>query len=355
MAMNRLFAGRWTKLAVAGALAVGSAALAAPMPADAGPAVGAPIGPPTAVAPARGSMVYVRNGDIYLARIDGSHAHLIRRGTYYWPSQDDHGVIAAEGFDGLTAPDGSRGVSIYRFARTGKKLGAERTPVDASTLSCPVYAPNYVSLSPDGKHLAYSFFACDEFTTMYTGSKRLSFKGEGAGQQDYIAPQWLSNSTLLVSHLGVQVAGGDELGSYRLGSGGDHVRGWANADAWALGFEAAATRNGRKFAVLEDDAGNYIDGAPRHVKLLLGTAAGVGKKVTVKCRIAIPARTYKAWYGTSTVSMSFAPDGSRLVFDAPGGSWRAMTSHLGNCGSVHAHLWKRNVFDVSFSPARAMS
>lgn len=161
---------------------------------------------------------------------------MIKRGSFYWGSQDNHGVIATEGYDGITAPDGSRGMSIFRFSRAGKQLSKEQTPVDASTYSCPVYPPDYVSLSADGTRLAYSFFACDEFTTLYTPAKKLSFKGQAAGQVGYVAPQWATNSTLVLSHLGVQVADGKELGTYKIHSGGNHVHGWPNADPWAFTF-----------------------------------------------------------------------------------------------------------------------
>src|SRR5690242_19570435 len=61
-----------------------------------------------------GSFVYSKGGNIHLARADGSHDIVFKKGGWYWPSMDNHGVIAAERED-KTAPDGTLGYTIHRF------------------------------------------------------------------------------------------------------------------------------------------------------------------------------------------------------------------------------------------------
>ena len=339
----------WIRPAVAAAAALVTAAplLAAASPSAAAPATGPR---PSAVTTATyRSLVYVKHGDIYLAHPDGSHTRVVKQGTFSWPSMDDKGVIAAERADGRTAPDGSTGYSIYRFTQTGTRLSRVSTPADYSTFSCPTYRPSHVTLSPDGTKVAYDVFFCDEFTALWTPTTKMSFPHQGAGQEDYQAPTWLSNSRIMLSHVGVRVAGGKEIGIYATSDGQDSVRDWFDADSWATGFVATATRDGTKVAVLEDDAANYFDGTPRHVKLVLGTAAGRRQPVTVRCRVSLPAAGFP--YGTSQSRLSFRPNGAALVWDAKAGLWHAITSHLGDCGTLHAHLWIDGAHSGFYSPA----
>lgn len=326
------------------------------------PASGLVAHPPGRAAGGRGthlvarrfsSLVYVKHGDIYVAHPNGRHRRLVRRGTYYWPSMDDHGVIAAEGPDGHTAPDGSAGYSIYRFGQRGKKLSRESTPADFSTLSCPTYPPNHISLSPSGKKVAYDFILCgSETTTVWSPARRMSFRGEGAGQEGWASPVWLSNKKLLVTHVGVRVAGGREAGVVRTRDGGNSVRDWFDADGWATGFTSTATRNGKKVAILEDDAANYFDGEPRHVRLVLGVAAGPRRPVTVRCRVRLSRRQYsRGWHGVSNAALSFKTDGSALVWDGRSGLFHANTRRLSRCGTLKPHLLLKHAHDGFFSPA----
>lgn len=298
------------------------------------------------------SLVYVKNGDIYLAHQDGTHPVLVKKGTFYWPSMDDGGGIVAEAADGRDAPDLSPGYSIYRYWQSGALRSHMPSPADFSTLACPTYPPNHVMVSPDGKHVAYDFFDCDQTITVWTPATNMSFPGQGAGQEGYNAPVWLTSSRMLATHIGVRVAGGKEVGTFTTSSGQDSVGSWFDADSWATGFLATTTRDDKKVAILEDDAADYIDGLPRHVKLVLGTTAGLGKPMTVRCRFSLyPSGYGDGWNGVTNASISFRTGGIGVAWDAGAGTWYANTSNLSNCSSVKPHLWIKGAYDAFFSPA----
>ncbi len=102
----------------------------------------------TATPSARGSIVFVRDHDIWIARADG-HAG----SAYASPSQADNGVIAAQ-----------RGSRIVRFDPAGAPLGSiDPLPLTNSLGHSMDGTPVDVAISPDGQHIAYSFtgFQCD--------------------------------------------------------------------------------------------------------------------------------------------------------------------------------------------------
>lgn len=112
----------------------------------------------TATPSARGSIVFVRDHDIWIARADGAHARAITTdghagSAYASPSQADNGVIAAQ-----------RGSRIVRFDPAGAPLGSiDPLPLTNSLGHSMDGTPVDVAISPDGQHIAYSFtgFQCD--------------------------------------------------------------------------------------------------------------------------------------------------------------------------------------------------
>ncbi|HET6876004.1 MAG TPA: hypothetical protein VFH38_00590 [Jatrophihabitans sp.] len=327
--------------AATGALAALALAAAAPG-AQARPAAGA----------TGGSLVYVKNGAIHLAHADGTHDRVVKKGSWYFVSMDNHGVIAAMAADGRSAPDGSTGYSVYRMSKTGKILGRTPTPVDYSSFGCPTYPSEHVSLSPDGTTLAYDYSDCNgEHVVWAPASGKLRLHAYG----DYFAPQWRSAKQLVISHFGTTLTANQATVGLWTTSG--RPKGWTAglADSWATSYHAAATRDGTKIALIEDDAANYFDAVPRHVRLVFGTAAGPGRPVKTRCAISLPPNLYAAsnWRGTTPAVLSFRPDGNLLAWDAGNGIWTARTRSLAACTktSLHAQLWIRGGGYPYFSPA----
>jgi hypothetical protein len=332
------------KIALAVVATLGGAVLAAaPSSAQAHPAAQARH------AAATGWLVYIKHGAIHLARANGTHDRTFKKGSWTWPSMDSHGVIAAQGPDGSTSPDDSTGYSVYRFNKSGRKISRVRTPADFSTISCYAYPSNHVALSPNGKYLAYDYSDCTGNFAAWTPARRFKLHT----WTDYTAPAWDGAHSLVISHEGVTVTSNQaEIGTW---APGHQARGWSAsvADDWATAYHAVASHNGKKVALIEDDAANYFDGVARHVRLVLFTAAGAGKALHKQCSVALPKKQYDQSYGTSGTSMSFSANGAALAWDAENGIWSAKTASLSHCSahSLHAHLWIRGAIDPYFSPA----
>jgi hypothetical protein len=305
-------------------------------------------GPAQAAAAGGGSFLYSKGGNIHLAQANGRHDIVFKRGGWYWPSMDNHGVIAAERKDRL-APDGTKGYTIHRFRQNGRQLSRQNTPSSLSTVSCIAYPSYHVSLSPDGTKIGYDFVGCtgNVFAT-WTPSTRFKLHTK----TDYFAPSWLSNRSMTISHFGMTVTPSQaEVGVWRTGG---RATGWSAslADPWATAYHATATHNGRKIALIEDDAANYY-GTPHHVRLVFGTASGPGRPITRQCSISLPARQYRAWQGAWYANLSFRPDGNLLAFDSARGIYKVHTRNLAGCTatSLHRQLWIRGGINPSFSPA----
>ncbi|MDX6213138.1 MAG: hypothetical protein QOF82_2225 [Frankiales bacterium] len=304
------------------------------------------------VAHAHGSMVFAKSGNVYVARADGSGAHLVKKGGYGWVTIDRHGVISALAPDGIVSPDGSAGYSIYRMNQHGKVLSRTATPADYSTLDYLAYPPRHVAVSPNGTKTAYDLFLGDQFVSLWSPSKRMSFAGQGAGQEGYGSPVWLDNKRILLSSTGVRIAGGEEMGVYTVGAGQDSVQDWFSADSWATGFEATATSNGKKIAILEDDSADYIDGVARNFRLVLMTSGGILQPVTRKCTFALPLKNFGSYVGAATDDQfNFDATGSTLAFMTNYGIWRANTRNLDNCSTVKPHMWIKGGYAPAFSAA----
>lgn len=308
-------------------------------------------GPASAAAHSRGggSLVYSKGGSLHLARANGSHDIVLKKGGWYWPSMDRHGVIAAERQDRL-APDGTKGYTIHRFRQSGKQLSRQNTPSSLSTISCIAYPSFHLSLSPDGKKIAYDYTGClgDVYAT-WTSSTHFKLHT----WTDYFAPSWLSNKAMTISHFGTTVTDSQaQLGVWRTSGG---ASGWTTslADDWATAYHATATPNGRKIALIEDDAANYFDGHPRHVRLVFGTARGVGQPIRRQCELSLPAAQYRAWQGATYANLTFRPDGNLLAFDSHKGIYKVTTRSLTGCSArtLHKQLWIRHGTNPSFSTA----
>jgi hypothetical protein len=295
-----------------------------------------------------GSFMYSKAGKIHLAHANGTHDIVFKSGGWYWPSMADNGVIAAERAD-RQAPDGTMGYTIHRFRQSGTALSRQNTPSSLSSIVCPSYPSYHLSLSPDGTKVAYDYLDCNGIFATWTSATQFQLHT----QADYYAPSWESSTQLTISHHGVTFDPSQaEVGTWTT-SGASTGRSADIADPWATAYHATSTRSGTKVALIEDDAADYFDGVPRHVKLVLGTSSGPSAAITEQCSISLPTAQYGNWFGSDYANLTFRPDGKVLAFDSQVGIYTVNTSTLAGCTatSLNKQLWIRGGINPSFSPA----
>ena len=327
---------------------LGVAVAAVALVASATAVVAPPASAHRAVRIVTGSFLYSKGGKIHLAHANGTHDIVFKSGGWYWPSMANNGVIAAERED-RRAPDGVMGYTIHRFRQSGTELSRQNTPSSLSSIACPSYPSYHVSLSPDGTKVAYDYVDCNGIFATWTPATQFHLHTK----VDYFAPSWESNTQLTISHHGVTISDTQaEVGTWTT-SGGSTGRSADLADTWATAYHATSTRNGKKIALIEDDAANYVDGVPRNVKLVLATSGGPTGAITRQCAISLPASQYGNWNGSDYANLTFRPDGNLLAFDSQAGIFKVHTTSLAGCtaASLNKQMWIRGAVNPSFSPA----
>ena len=137
---------------------------------------------------------------------------------------------------------------------------------------------------------------------------------------------------------------------YDVGGGDNSEEPWFSDDAadWATGFDAVASRDGTRIAVLEDDAADN-DGLPTRVVLRLFTAAGPRRAPVFRCELALEAAdTY------ALASPTFSPDGSRIAWAESDGIHAATLGALDDCGAIREQVFTLpGAWEPHWSPAPA--
>lgn len=144
------------------------------------------------------SIVYVKGGNVWIARPDGSSQYQVTRDgspqrPYSSPSQADDGTIAA-----------SIGTEIVRMRQNGSVLNRMDPPPLTNSVSHPVDgAPSAVAISPDGSRIVYSLVdvqcpiagpACDARpATAITPADHM----EPSGNLYTYGSSWVTNTRIL--------------------------------------------------------------------------------------------------------------------------------------------------------------
>jgi hypothetical protein len=166
-----------------------------------------------------------------------------------------------------------------------------------------------------------------EVTTLWTpaGATMLDFPNQLAGQEAFESPSWIGSAQLLLSR-DITFAEPDvaTFALYDTDDGDDSAADWFSDEnaPWATGFDAAASRDGARVAVVEDDAA-VNDGTPMRVALRLFTPPAL------RCDIALPAD--ESYIGASP---SFSPDGTRLAWAQADGIHVATVGDLSECSAL---------------------
>jgi hypothetical protein len=306
------------------------------------------------------SLVYMRGGEVWISHADGSDAKQVtgQANNWSWPTEDDAGnILVAGGQGGVRAGvEDTPGSEIYRINQQGADLSSpQQTPGSMSTVGCVTYAPRSLRVAPDGHHYAYDSFFCGQFITQVGTVGGAGFSGSEY-MSSFVFPYWVDNSDFVVSRGGQPLVDTDgEWWTHDLGDQADHGFNWfgdpasyaepGNPDGWATGFDGiAVSRDGAKVATLEEDAGNWSDGAARKVAIRLWSAAGAPTAAhatvatpTFQCELDLPGDPgVTAWYDSA--GPTFSPDGTQLAFAEPDGVHIANVSNLANCASITAPL-----------------
>ncbi len=292
------------------------------------------------------SLVYVKNGTVYVSAPDGSHAHAVTKGKngWAWPSETDQGVIAVAGgvsrvVNGSFDPSGSD--QIYEFDQQGHKLsGPANTQGSYSTVNDPEYVAHF-RVAPDNSFVAYTVLPSysDSYTSWEKpGGSQFSYAKDDMGAAlEYSSPEWWGSGHLLMTHDGPTLLDTeDEYIMYSLAS--KTSPGWYadSAIGNASSYQVAIARSGLVFAVMTDDGPDYL-GTIHHIGITLETTATppVTSGVTnTHCTITLPASQFSSPNGSFTASMSFSSDGSTLAWGQDDGIYEANVSSPTNCGKV---------------------
>lgn len=302
-----------------------------------------------AVAPAAAqadSLVYVKNGTVYVSHPDGSQARAVTSGAngWVWPSETDAGVIAVAGglsriVNGTFNPSG--GDQIFEFDQQGHQLsGPVNTQGSYSTVGDPEYVSHF-RVAPDNSYVAYSVFP--SYTDSYAslekpaGSNFTYPKDDMGAPLPYSSPEWWGSGDLLITHDGVTIGSNAEYALYHLADG--TTPGWDNDTAIGSSgsYQVVFSRDGRKSAVLDDDSADWTDGSVHNASITFETSSGNLPNTSwtnSNCTITLPAGQYQTLNGTKLASMSFSADGNTLAWAQDDGIYEANVSNLGNCASV---------------------
>jgi hypothetical protein len=301
------------------------------------------VGQAEAAAP--GSLVYVKDGNVYVAQPDGTQARAITSDDdgWAWPSETDAGIIAVAG--GLSRTDGTFNPSgsdeIYEFDQQGQQVaGPVPTQATYSTVGDPEYVTHF-RVAPDNSNVAWTDISgfANPFTSWRNpdGSGTFSTANDAdAAPLPYASPEWWDPTHLIITHTGSAWPGQAEYALYGLADGS--TPGWSNDEAIgsAPSFQVTVARSGQKWAVMTDDGPN-TGGTIQNIAITLETTPGPLPRTDIKdthCTIKLPAEQFATNHGSSLASMSFSSDESTLAWGQDDGIYEANVSNPNNCAAV---------------------
>ncbi|GAA5150526.1 hypothetical protein GCM10023340_27840 [Nocardioides marinquilinus] len=319
-------------VALAATSALSGTAHAAPAP-TAGPAEAAPSVQAAAVP---GSLLFVRDHDVWIARADGTGARAVTAdGTassaYRTPTQADDGTIVA-----------ARGSVIVRMTPAGRVLNRLDPPAIEDSTGYPLKTNlTDTAVSPDGRHVAYTYahHSCApgagcyyRSVTGFTRADRLTDPAQ-YGESYYDAPAWISDTRTVQGGGGGVTVNLQDLGS-------DPVRWFSDVETGGGGDDlydpAVSTAAGLYAAVRGYGAGTHI----AWYDLTADPTRGTPSAPAIKCATSDD---------PSLGSPTFSADGGVLAWQEGRDVWA--TSDPSRCDH-QPRVWLTNASDPAFSAAR---
>lgn len=352
MAMIRLRLRRCSALAACAGLALAGSLGATGVTQSANAATRGPS------ASATGSIVYIKNGNVWIAHLDGSHAQQFTRHKFDWssPSEANIGMVVVAGglpHNNPGGTDADASSEIYKFSPSGNQLGK---PIPTwgtfSSPACDSFAPVSVQVSPDAKKIAYGIWECGApgFTAVWTpsNSTTLNFPHQHVGQLDFFDPHWVSNSTFLVSHYGPTITDSQARWYTHGVNQADNTgfKGWNDSKIGDDSAQAVISPDGDKLLIFQDDALNWTNSKPRLLRLWVWTGKNTPSNWTRRCAIKLNAA---ATPDPLRMDPSISPNNKELIWGDSRGIEEVSLATPTNCASIKPHLLIRGGSEASFS------
>jgi hypothetical protein len=294
------------------------------------------------------TLVYVKNGTVYVSQPDGSQARAVTAGNngWAWPSETDSGIVAVAG--GLSRINGSFNPSgsdqIYEFNQQGGQVAG---PLATQGTYSSVGDPEYVShfrVAPDNSNVAWtdisSFANPSTSWRNPNGSGSFSTASDSWGPLPYSSPEWWGPGHLLITHDGTAFSGQAEYAMYNVADGS--APGWVDDEAigGSGAYQVTVSRDGLKWAVMTDDGPDH-GGTIQNIAITLETASSQPPTTNVNdthCTITLPASQFATNHGSSLASMSFSSDGSTLAWAQDDGIYEANVSNPNDCAAFSSSV-----------------
>lgn len=282
-----------------------------------------------AAAPAAAdSIVYAKDGNLFLTSPDGSKGYqLTRDGGYSEPSQADNGIIGALHYKQLA-----------RLDRSGNYLNPPIDAMGSDHVRGPFGGPYEPRISPDGTRFAYYFYVQSSYDDIENHIRWLNTGSFGTWtwadhftspvteseyDEDLVQPEWVTNDRLLGT-LGMYL----NMWTWKLGTGHGYTY---QAGQWWFGLQdppdewgvpayhwyndPALSRDGAHLA-MTDANGLYVaatngpawSGEPPYPEPDYVNPDSGFAKPTIQCSVPVKA-----------VNPSWSPDGGTLAYTAPDG------------------------------------
>jgi hypothetical protein len=284
-----------------------------------------------------GGLVYVKGGNVWRARPDGSHAHRVtRNGTrrlrYDHPSQADSGTIVA-----------LRGTDMFRFTRRGHRLGRPRRV--SAGLSGPGSLHELAEaseVSPNGRRVALQktllqgtsdngrkgmtiLSVTVEYRSASTGRRLREVHQPG---DYYQSPSWVGNDRLLVfapfNSYAPEVLV-DSFGGSTDGWFSDEHSGEPDPFGRQPLDDGELTRAGDKIAFVR---GTNVPGDSAGASFEIDSVASTSE-------IPVPLCTFRPPGSGPFSGPSWSPDGTSIAWSNRSGVWTAQLSPSGgDCGAT---------------------